>query len=163
MLWKLVLAYLADDLIHSVFAFVDLYCTACSLDERNHTLLQLNFHPLHELQMQDYHLVVKDPTFSLSTIDYHGLFVDRRAVVFPCARRISCRFALRHESFICIELQELVCAFADLAFWIEHEASAKDVDFATIGYGCMTLAALYLLLTRVMKSLPDDLITNHFG
>lgn len=157
------LAYLADDLVHGVSAFVDLYGTAGSLYERNHTLLQLNLHPLHELQVQDYHFVVKDPTFSLSTIDDHGLFVDNGAVVFPGARRESGRFALLHKSLICIELQELVCAFTNLSLRIEHEASSENVDFAAISYGCMALPALYRLYARIWKSLPNDLISNHFG
>ncbi len=71
-----VLAYLADDLVTGVFAFVDLHTTTGSLTERNHALLQLNLHPLPELQMQDYHFVVKDSAFSLSTVDNHRLLVD---------------------------------------------------------------------------------------
>ena len=54
-------------------------------------------------------------------------------MVLAGTRREARCLALDHPALIGVELEELVGAFADLAFWAEHKAAAKSVDFVVIG------------------------------
>jgi hypothetical protein len=69
----------------------------------------------------------------LTSIHNHALLVYRGNMVLAGTRREARCLALDHPALIGVELEELVGAFADLAFWAEHKAAAKSVDFVVIG------------------------------
>ena len=109
------------------------------------------------------HLVVEDATFSLTTIDDHGLLINGCTVVLAGSGRVTGRFALDHASLVSVEFEQLISALADLAFGVEFETAAKGVDFAVKSHRGMTLSALDDLSAGVRDALPDNLVTDGFG
>ena len=65
--------------------FRRLYRAAGTLNERSHTLLELDLHPFHILKVAHDHLVVEHSTLSLSTVDDHALFKGRCSMILTSA------------------------------------------------------------------------------
>ena len=84
-------------------------------------------------------------------------------MIFASACRKARCLALCHAAFIGVELEKLVRALTHLAFFIEHEAASKGVDFSIESNRCVALATLHRLSAHVRDSLPDNLIANYLG
>ena len=108
------------------------HCAASALHKRRHTRLKLHLHPLHVLNVQHEHVRHECTRLRLAAIDNHRFLIHCRTMVLTRASRETCCLALGQSSLVSVELQQLVGAFAHLAFLTEHEAAAESIDLTTI-------------------------------
>lgn len=137
--------------------------TACTLDERSHTVLHGKLHPLIEVQVQDEHLVEVGAVLGLTAVHDHTLKVHARAVVLAGDHGEA--FGFEHIDMHLIDIQDdhLVGALAHLTLLVEHEAAAKREDFIEISNRRVALSALDSIgAGRVRDAFPGDVVADHF-
>ena len=75
-------------------------------------------------------------------------------MAFTGTSRVSSRLALRHASAISVKLEQLVGAFSNLTFLVEHEAASECIDLIVESYGGVALTPLHRFSARVGDSFP---------